>query len=910
MPGRDRQLASIVRRATPQSIGLLILGLLAVGRLALAADDAPEPIGLQSRVAWTTSRLFGSPEPPLPYTVERTFTALPLSSPIYLADEPGSDRLWIIARAEGAEKNFQIVRIANDPAVTVGEVLYEVADRLVYSVAFDPDFATNRQAYVFSNGPTSQTVREDRITRFTLTADAPSRFDPESELVVLAWKSAGHDGGDLAFGPDRMLYITTGDGTGDSDTDNTGQTLDDLLGSVLRIDVSRRDGDRHYAIPADNPFATTPGALGEIWAYGLRNPWRMSFDARTGHLWVGNNGQDLWETAHLVRRGDNLGWSVFEGNHPFYLERKRGPTPIVPATIEHSHADFRSLTGGVVYYGDKLPDLAGAYIYGDYSSGRIWGMKHDGQQGVWHRELADTALQIAAFRVDQRGELLIVDHTGGIYRLVVAKHEQQTQPFPPRLSETGLFANTAEQKPAPGVIPYSVNVAGWADGAVSERWLAVPGDQKVTYDAGKSWNLPDGAALVQTLSRPDSKVAAAQRIETRVLLRQQGEWAGYTYRWNIEQTDAELVARIGADVEFAADGVASQAVHSWRIPSRSECMTCHSRAASFVLGLSEAQLNRYHDYDGVVANQLATLSHIGLFTAELPKPPGDCAKLSDPADASADVEARVRSYLQVNCAVCHVSAGGGNAQMELGLATPRDDMKLVGARPQHDTFGIRDAMLIAPGDADRSVLLHRLSRRGRGQMPPLVTRQVDEVAVALLRQWVGSLKPAKHFVRNWTVAELEAELPKLVTGRSYEKGQLAFRETGCAQCHKFAGQGGTVGPDLSTIARRLVGRELLESIVVPSKIIADEYASYALETADGKVITGRIEREANGLVVVRPASAVELPIELRADDIVERTRLSVSNMPEGVLNVLQQDEVLDLLAYLLGTSQPMEEAAR
>lgn len=339
-------------------------------------------------------------------------------------------------------------------------------------------------------------------------------------------------------------------------------------------------------------------------------------------------------------------------------------------------------------------------------------------------------------------------------------------------------------------------------------------------------------------------------------------------------------------------------------------MTCHSRAASFVLGLTEAQLNRDHDYGAAVANQLTTLSHIGLFTSDLPKPPRDCAKLADPSDASVDVEARVRSYLQVNCAVCHVAAGGGNAQMELGLATQRDGMKLVGARPQHETFGIKDAMLVAPGDPDRSVLLHRLSRRGRGQMPPLVTRQVDEAAVALVRQWIGSLKPAKPFVRNWTVADLETELPKLTAGRSYEQGQLAFRETGCAQCHKFAGQGGTVGPDLSTIGRRLAGRELLESIVLPSKTIADEYASYALETADGKVISGRIEREANGVVVVRPASAVELPIELRAADIVERRRLSVSNMPEGVLNVLQQDEVLDLLAYLLGTSKPLEEAAR
>ena len=129
----------------------------------------------------------------------------------------------------------------------------------------------------------------------------------------------------MAFGHDGMLYITTGDGTSDSDTWNSGQTLDDLLGSVLRIDVDRRDGERPYAVPPDNPFVDTPGARPEIWAYGLRNPWRMGVDPKTGQIWVGNNGQDLWETAYLIRRGENYGWSVYEGSHPFYLERKRGP---------------------------------------------------------------------------------------------------------------------------------------------------------------------------------------------------------------------------------------------------------------------------------------------------------------------------------------------------------------------------------------------------------------------------------------------------------------------------------------------------------------------------------------------------------------------------------------------------------
>ena len=205
----------------------------------------------------------------------------------------------------------------------------------------------------------------------------------------------------MAFSPDGMLYITTGDGTerlrqlgtrARRSTTCLGSGAADRRRSPARSrqpDAEARS-PQHYSIPPDNPFVKHPGARPEIWAYGLRNPWRMAIDAKTGQVWVGNNGQDLWETAHLVARGDNHGWSVYEGSHPFYLNRKLGPTPPVTPTIEHSHSEFRSLTGGVVYHGEKLPELDGAYVYGDYSTGRIWAMKHDGTRPLWHRELADT----------------------------------------------------------------------------------------------------------------------------------------------------------------------------------------------------------------------------------------------------------------------------------------------------------------------------------------------------------------------------------------------------------------------------------------------------------------------------------------------------------------------------------------
>ena len=214
-----------------------------------------------------------------------------------------------------------------------------------------------------------------------------------------------------------MLYVSSGDGSSDSDKNIRGQDLTHLTAKMLRIDIDHPADGKSYGIPPDNPFVGIPKVRPETWAYGLRNPWRITFDARTGQLWAGNNGQDLWEQVYLVRRGENYGWSLQEGTHPFYPSRTRGPTPITPPVAEHAHSEARSLTGGIVYYGQQLPELRGAYIYGDWSTGKIWGLRHDGGGVVWQQELADTTLAITGFGTDTHGEMLIVDHGGGFYRL-------------------------------------------------------------------------------------------------------------------------------------------------------------------------------------------------------------------------------------------------------------------------------------------------------------------------------------------------------------------------------------------------------------------------------------------------------------------------------------------------------------
>ena len=867
-------------------------------------NDSSRSTSSVQRVVWHNQRLLGSPEPPDPYRVARVFEKITWKAPIYVVPEPGTDLLWVVLQGGEKERPSRVLRLRDRPDTDHTEPVFEMKERLIYAVTFHPGYRTNGWVFFFSNGPTSAGERTNRISRFTVSRQPPFVCDPASEQVIISWRSAGHDGGDLAFGRDGMLYVTAGDGTSDSDGWDSGQDVSNLLASLIRVDVDHPAAGQPYAVPSDNPFVNLPGARPEIWAYGFRNPWRMDIDRKTGDIWVGNNGQDLWETAYLVHRGDNFGWSVFEGSHPFHPHRRRGPTPIVPPTIEHPHAEFRSLTGGVVYYGEVLPELNGAYVYGDYSTGKIWGARHREGKLIWHRELVDTALQIVGFRVSHRGELLVVDGGGGLYRLAPALPSKGRVKFPTRLSETGLFASVKDHRPDSGLIPYSVIAPGWADGAMSERFIALSGDATIGYASEHGWNFTNDTVLVQTLSLPAAKGRSGKprRIETRLLLKQDGEWAGYSYRWNAAQTDAILVDKAGQEITLDVQEASALRTHqAWRIPSRADCLACHSRAVNFILGLTAPQMNRMQDYGHGPENQLAALSRLGVLPGAAKEKPESVRKLVDPYDAQADLDQRARSYLHANCSVCHVEAGGGNARMEFEITRQRDRMNLIGQRPQHDTFGMTNAMLVAPGEPDRSVLIYRLTHRGRGQMPPLMTTRVDERAVALFREWIAGMKPEFTFVREWTLAELLPEGGSsggAAPEHSLSAGRDLFRQIGCVQCHRFGGAGGVMGPDLTGVGRRLSKRDLLESILDPSKTIADEFAAFEIQVRGGETVTGRVEREDAREIVVRTGSAVEELVHIPRANVLQRHKSNVSNMPAGMLNVLQREQILDLLAYL------------
>ena len=711
--------------------------------------------GLEKRVPWTTSRIHGTPEPPDPYVTENAFPSLKFYEPLAMAAVPGTNRLAV------AERPGKIYTFENNAQTDKKELLLDVG-RTIYGFTFHPKFAENGFIYV-SNIVAPDKPDGSRVSRYLASKSDPSRIDPKTEKVILEWPSGGHNGGCLRFGPDGFLYLSTGDGSGIADQLQTGQDVSDLLGSILRLDVDHPGENAPYSIPKDNPFVGTEGARPEIYSYGHRQVWQFSFD-RTGRLWAGEVGQDLWEMVYLIEKGGNYGWSVQEGAYPFRPERKLGPTPIKKPLVEHAHSDFRSITGGFVYYGSRLTELQDCYIYGDYDTGRIWALHYDGKQVSNQRELADTQLRLVAWGQDPAGEVYLVDFIGGaIHRLAKAPPAEKQADFPKKLSETGLFFSTKDNVPTAGLIPYTVNAELWSDGAKKERFIALPGESKIEYNAvvypqpapgaQPGWRFPDGTVLVKTFSleMEAGNPASARRLETRILhaKRMPGTdevgddyWRGYTYIWNDEQTDAELLDARGLDRRYniadkSAPGGKREQVY--RFPSRAECTLCHTMSAKYALGVNTLQMNKDHDYGGVVANQIATLAHIGVFTKPLPEEPSKAPRIVDYRDKTQDLNERARSYLHSNCAHCHRKWGGGNAEFQLLASLPLTETGTIDVKPGHGAFDLAEPRVLAPGSPERSMVLYRMTKLGLGRMPHIASNVVDKEAVELVREWIKKM---------------------------------------------------------------------------------------------------------------------------------------------------------------------------
>jgi glucose/arabinose dehydrogenase len=325
----------------------------------------------------------------------------------------GTGRLFLLEQA-GKVRVVRDGQLLEAPFLDIVAKVGCCGERGLLGMAFHPQFSQNGFVYIHYSDLNGDT----RISRYKVSPDNPNQLEltSEREILSLAQPYRNHNGGEISFGPDGYLYIGLGDGGSAGDPQGNGQSTQTLLGKILRIDV---DGGDPYAIPVDNPF-TEGGGLPEIWAYGLRNPWRFFFDPLNGELYIGDVGQNEWEEVNYLppesQGGVNFGWNYLEGTHPF-----RGSPPsdlvLTGPVAEYNHDLGCSVTGGVVYRGDRLPEWRGVFLYGDYCSGNVWGLWRDAQSAWNSALLFRTGFNISAFGIDDSGEVYLSDYGGAIYRL-------------------------------------------------------------------------------------------------------------------------------------------------------------------------------------------------------------------------------------------------------------------------------------------------------------------------------------------------------------------------------------------------------------------------------------------------------------------------------------------------------------
>jgi glucose/arabinose dehydrogenase len=659
---------------------------------------------------------------------------------------PRSTRLYVTSR------QGQVWWFENDPEVHERHLFLDVSARCqgwddsgLLGLAFHPEFglegSPNRRYvyawYCYTSHPI-QTPRgrpfappvdmTNRLSRFTLK-EGKDELDPESELVLIDQhdRHLWHNGGGMFFDEKGLLYISLGDEGADFGNENHVDLS--LFSGVIRIDVDQdptrshpirkqpKNGKTaHYLVPNDNPWVGVDGALEEFWAIGLRNPHRMTYDAPTKRIWVGDVGDSTIEEVDVIEKGCNYQWRWKEGT------RDHGPRPAVvvgtehPPIYEYDRSQGYCVIGGYVYRGKALaPELTGKYVFGDLS-GAVWALEEPAGSPARAMRLATLpqarnvsyGIGLSSFGVDAAGELYLcqLGDEGHLFKL--ARTERPPVRPPGLLSQTGAFADLSKLDASRELTPYDVASPLWSDGARKQRWVAAPGP--AVFAESDAWRFPQGTVFVKHFERD------GRRLETRFLVVGE-EVYGLTYRWREDQKDAELLAGNGPE----------QGPGGWSFPGRDDCLRCHTPQSGWVLGGRTRQLNK--------GDQLAAWRKAGLVT--IPEK-AVLESLADPGDATAPLESRVRSYIDANCMHCHVPNGNGRGWFDARATTPLAESGIVEG-PVADRLGLEGGRVVRGGEPDLSLLLTRLRRTDERRMPPLAVHRTDEAAARLIEEWIRSL---------------------------------------------------------------------------------------------------------------------------------------------------------------------------
>ncbi len=761
-------------KASPYVLGVFLLGILHLGA---------QPFGLSNRVANTTLRMPSSLS--ASYRSTNAFGSTTFTTPVAIVTPPGeTNRVFIV---EQIGRIAVITNLANPNRTVFADLTDRVrfgGEQGLLGLAFHPGYATNRLFFVSYIYPPGATTRYGRLSRFEASATNPNTNGPGPEVVLIQQvdDASNHNAGDLHFGADGYLYMSLGDeGNGDDSLNNSQTITKDFYSGIIRIDVDKRPENLapnphpantnnptmtfNYSVPADNPFVGATSFNGlpvnpanvrtEFWAVGLRNPWRISFDRVTGYLWCGDVGQNLYEEVDIIVRGGNYGWAYREGLNP-------GPKP-APGGFIHINPiqEYRtgtatnqgdSITGGVVYRGNALPDLYGAYLFADYESDNLWQMRYEINNGVTNitpYSFMFKEADIAAFGVDPRnGDVLMANVVQGTIKRLIGDLP------PPTLADVGAFSDLANLTPQPGILPYDVNTPVWADGAEISRWFSVPSVAgRITFRPTNAWSFPVGTVWLQhfEIEMTNGAPGSRRRLETRVLVRDTAaanSAYGVTYRWT-SPTNAVIVPNAGLEELLTINlGGGLTRTQAWKYPSRADCMVCHNVLSGRALGFNTPQLNRNHDYDGIVDNQLRALNNVSYFTASISNL-HSLPRLADLADTSYSAEYRARSYLMANCAHCHYPNGPGLGSFDARIYRALSSVGIVDGALL-DNLGNPSNRVISPGSIANSVMHQRMASETPGfRMPFMGSVVPDTQALAVFGDWIANELQGFQTFADW-----------------------------------------------------------------------------------------------------------------------------------------------------------------
>jgi uncharacterized repeat protein (TIGR03806 family) len=794
--------------------GALGLASAQAARGQAAGLDAPAPVGpfLNGVFPPRTPLAPGS----APWLVVEAFPNLPIANALVIAPNPSDDRLYV-GSIDGVIVSFENDEqvASSEPFMDLRDRVALVSEGGFYGMAFHPEFGQpgsphERTFYAYYSSHCPVDAEQDgvdlgacntsyptgpvagffnawlRLSRFEARWDAGAqvwRGDASSEEPMLSIRlyNWGHRGGGLVFGADGRLYLTIGDQVR---YETAQEIVNTLEGGTLRLEVGivdlgggtwlcpagshlprRRFQDvspnpdemsgRRYCIPDDNPWLDPAGGnYEEYFSIGHRNPYRLSLDPFTGHLWSGEVGELTREEINIVQQGGNYGWPFREGltNGP------RLPPALTLGTLTDPVIDFErseavSLIGGYVYYGARFPELQGRFIAGDFLTRNVWAITLDTGSTTASKELLTLfdPGSLVTFGQDNDGEIYMGSIAPGVPLQRLERIGEPVPDPPALLSEVGAFADLSSLTVHPAAVPYDL-VPFWSDGAEKKRWIFLPNDgshdqpgEQISFSESGNWSFPAGTVLMKHFELPldENDPTATARLETRFLVRgDDGKWYGVSYRWRDDESDAELLS--GADtrtLDVVRGGSSEQQL--WSFPSRSQCTTCHTTAAGAALGVRTHQLNRALTYGtGRTDNQLHTWSALGMLNP--PLDPADIpgylagARLDD---VTASLEHRARSWLDANCSNCHRPETGNRAGFDARFTTPFSLQGFVWGEVIQD-LGIPDAYLVHPGDPLSSIVFQRVAAVGSLGMPPLAKSRADEQAVTLLYEWIRRIDAA------------------------------------------------------------------------------------------------------------------------------------------------------------------------